>query len=64
MDWPILVGDRAKYTSTMISDRIVFTDAGVVAEEGPPALLLDHPVQDRTRRFLRMVDHKEHIAAA
>jgi polar amino acid transport system permease protein len=47
-----------------VADRIVFMDAGVVVEEGPPAQLLDHPVQDRTRRFLRMVGHKEHIAAA
>ena len=47
-----------------VADRIVFMDAGIVVEEGPPAQLLDHPAQDRTRRFLRMVDHKEHIAAA
>ena len=47
-----------------VADRIVFMDAGIVVEEGLPAQLLDHPVQDRTRRFLRMVGHKEHIAAA
>ena len=40
------------------------TVAGIVVEEGPPAQLLDDPTQDRTRRFLRMVGHKEHIAAA
>ena len=47
-----------------VADRIVFMDAGVVVEEGPPAQLLDHPVRDRTRRFLRMVGYKELIAEA
>ena len=47
-----------------VADRIVFMDAGIVVEEGPPAKLLDQPVQDRTRRFLRIVGHKEHTAAA
>jgi ABC-type glutathione transport system ATPase component len=42
-----------------VADRILFMDAGIVVEEGPPAQLLDHPVQDRTRRFLRMVGHDD-----
>src|SRR5215469_10944179 len=37
MGWRILLGDRAKYcTSTTISDRIVFLDAGVVAKKDHP----------------------------
>jgi hypothetical protein len=34
-------------------------DDGVIVEQGPPALVLDEPTQDRTRRFLRMVDKVE-----
>jgi polar amino acid transport system permease protein len=46
-----------------VADRIVFIDDGVIVEEGPPGQLLDRPLQERTRRFLRMVVHAEGIAA-
>jgi cystine transport system ATP-binding protein len=35
------------------ADRVVFLDQGVILEEGPPELLLDHPQQEATQRFLR-----------
>jgi len=35
-----------------VADRIVFLDAGVVAEEGPPAQLFGAPQNPRTREFL------------
>jgi hypothetical protein len=46
-----------------VADRIVFMDDGVIVEEGSPGQLLDQPVQEPTRRFLRMVVHQENIAA-
>jgi polar amino acid transport system permease protein len=42
-----------------VADRILFIDDGVIVEQGPPAAVLDRPVQDRTRRFLRMVNKIE-----
>ncbi|MEK4520133.1 amino acid ABC transporter ATP-binding protein [Psychrobacillus sp. FSL W7-1457] len=36
-----------------VSDRIVFMDKGVIAEEGPPDQIFNHPLQDRTREFLK-----------
>jgi ABC-type polar amino acid transport system ATPase subunit len=39
-----------------VADRILFMDDGVIVEQGPPASVLDQPVQERTRRFLRMVE--------
>ena len=42
-----------------VADRVVFMDNGVIVEEGPPRQVLDHPAQERTRRFLRRVAHKE-----
>jgi polar amino acid transport system permease protein len=42
-----------------VADRIVFMDDGVIVEEGPPSQVLDQPVQERTRRFLRRVAHRE-----
>jgi polar amino acid transport system ATP-binding protein len=39
-----------------VADRVVFMDAGVVVEEGPPAAVLVAPEHERTRRFLKIVD--------
>ncbi|OLF08033.1 hypothetical protein BLA60_24490 [Actinophytocola xinjiangensis] len=38
-----------------LGDRLVFVDGGVIAEQGPPATVLDEPRHDRTRQFLRKV---------
>ncbi len=42
-----------------VADRVVFMDQGVVVEQGPPSQVLDRPEQERTRRFLRMVEQVE-----
>jgi polar amino acid transport system ATP-binding protein len=34
------------------ADRVVFMDAGVVVEQGPPDLILDHPRSERLQSFL------------
>ncbi len=36
-----------------VSDRVVFMDKGVIAEEGTPDQLFNHPTQERTQEFLR-----------
>ena len=38
-----------------VGDRIVFMDAGLIVEEGPPARVLDEPHEERTKRFLGLV---------
>lgn len=35
-----------------VADHVVFMDAGVVVESGPPAAVLDNPQEQRTREFL------------
>ena len=35
-----------------ISTRVVFMDKGVIAEEGSPDQLFNHPQTERTREFL------------
>jgi putative lysine transport system ATP-binding protein len=35
-----------------VSDRVVFMDNGVIAEEGPPEQIFNNPLQERTREFL------------
>jgi putative lysine transport system ATP-binding protein len=36
-----------------VSDRVVFMDKGVIAEEGSPEQIFNHPTQERTREFLK-----------
>ena len=36
-----------------VADRILFMDGGVIAEEGTPEEVFDHPKNERTRQFLR-----------
>jgi polar amino acid transport system ATP-binding protein len=38
-----------------VASRVVFMDGGVVVEEGPPRDVLDHPREERTKRFLGLV---------
>lgn len=38
-----------------VSDRVVFMDAGVIAEEGTPEQIFNNPTQDRTREFLKRI---------
>ena len=38
-----------------VADRILFMDGGVIAEEGTPEEVFDHPKNERTRRFLNCV---------
>ena len=35
-----------------VSDRVVFMDQGVIAEEGTPEEIFIHPKQERTKAFL------------
>ncbi len=36
-----------------VSDRVVFMDKGVIAEEGSPEIIFNNPKQERTREFLQ-----------
>jgi len=38
-----------------VADTVVFIDAGVVVEYGPPAQVLSSPRHERTRAFLSKV---------
>ena len=35
-----------------VSDRVVFMDGGVIAEQGPPEEIFTNPKSDRLREFL------------
>ena len=38
-----------------VASRVAFMEGGVVVEEGPPSQMLEQPVHDRTRAFLRKI---------
>ena len=38
-----------------ISDRVLFIDDGIIAEEGTPEELFEHPQNPRTKEFLSKV---------
>jgi polar amino acid transport system permease protein len=41
-----------------VADRVVFMDDGRIVEEGSPEEVLVNPTQERTQRFLRLVEHE------
>jgi polar amino acid transport system permease protein len=42
-----------------VADRVVFMDEGRVVEQGPPSEVIDNPREERTRRFLSMVNRQD-----
>ena len=36
-----------------VADRVIFMDKGFIVEEGDPRQVIDHPVQERTKAFLK-----------
>jgi len=40
-----------------VADRIAFMDEGLIVEEGWPEQLIDAPREERTRRFLGLLEH-------
>jgi len=50
--WTMVVVTHEMRFARQVADQVIFLDGGVVVEHGAPADVLDHPIQDRTRRFL------------
>jgi polar amino acid transport system permease protein len=45
-----------------VADRVIFMDEGVIVEQGRPEDVLGAPKQERTQRFLRMVEREAEVA--
>ena len=41
-----------------VSDRIIFMDNGIIAEDGTPEEVIDNPKNERTRLFLQKLNEK------
>ncbi|HEY6933840.1 MAG TPA: amino acid ABC transporter ATP-binding protein [Marmoricola sp.] len=46
-----------------VADRVVFMDAGVIVESGPPEEVIGRPREPRTRAFLQRVLDPTHVPA-
>ncbi|GAB3415655.1 amino acid ABC transporter ATP-binding protein [Flindersiella endophytica] len=44
-----------------VADRVVFMDAGVIVEQGPPEEVIGNPREERTRTFLKRVLDPTHV---
>lgn len=42
-----------------VSDRVIFMDNGIIAEEGTPEEVIDNPKNERTKAFFKLVSQKE-----
>ena len=42
-----------------VSDRVVFMDKGVIAEEGSPEEIFNNPKEERTREFLKRILNRD-----
>ena len=42
-----------------VSDRVVFMDKGVIAEEGTPEEIFNNPKEERTREFLKRILNRD-----
>ncbi|HCM88846.1 MULTISPECIES: amino acid ABC transporter ATP-binding protein [Vagococcus] len=50
----IIVTHEMKFAEE-VSDRVIFMDKGVVAEEGAPDKIFNHPTKARTKEFLQRI---------
>ena len=46
-----------------VADRVIFMDEGRIVEQGPPNIVLRTPKEERTQRFLRMVERSTGASA-
>ena len=53
----MLVVTHEMVFAKQVADRVLFIDEGVIQEQGPPREVLENPKSERTRRFLRAVEH-------
>ena len=47
-----------------VANHVIFMDGGVIAEEGSPADIFEHPKQERTRQFLSRIRRENAVEQA
>lgn len=54
-DWTLVVVTHEIQFAKQVSDQVLFTDQGVILEQGPPAAVIGDPKEERTRQFLQRI---------
>lgn len=53
--WTLVIVTHEIQFARQVSDQVLFTDGGVILEQGPPAAVIGEPKEDRTRQFLQRI---------
>lgn len=56
--WTMVIVTHELAFAREVADEVVFIDHGVVVERGAPDAVLGAPQQDRTRQFVRRLQHR------
>ena len=51
--WTLVIVTHEIQFARQVSNQVLFTDQGVILEQGPPAEVIGNPKEERTRQFLR-----------
>ena len=53
--WTLVIVTHEIQFARQVSDQVLFTDQGVILEQGPPAAVIGDPKEERTRQFLQRI---------
>ncbi|CDP87845.1 MULTISPECIES: amino acid ABC transporter ATP-binding protein [Mycolicibacterium] len=53
--WTLVIVTHEIQFARQVSDQVLFTDRGVILEQGPPAAVIGDPREERTRQFLQRI---------
>ena len=53
--WTLVIVTHEIQFARQVSTQVLFTDQGVILEQGPPAEVIGNPKEERTRQFLERV---------
>jgi L-cystine transport system ATP-binding protein len=53
--WTMVIVTHEIQFARQVSNQVLFTDGGVILEQGPPEKVLGDPAEERTRQFLQRI---------
>ena len=53
--WTLVIVTHEIQFARQVSQQVLFTDKGVILEQGPPAQVIGDPKEERTRQFLQRI---------
>jgi cystine transport system ATP-binding protein len=53
--WTLVIVTHEIQFAKQVSDQVLFTDQGIILEQGPPAAVIGDPREERTKQFLNRI---------